>query len=263
MQFCYDSKYLQKILDIVSMKGKWLGATGLTNDSLGEYVKVVATGEGFRTGYYFINANPQTFVSYYLPSIIEEEEEYVVEIAKFQKYLKTFSGDVEVSIVEGNCCITANGGNTQSAQFPSAIVHPNEAALNSFFKSKDVAFFGGWELEPLTWGKTQLNSQVLIQADDFISAMKSTENVGHGVYKLCVGNNGFTITSNHNNEMFASNWDETNGILTMGEAIVDFTGPIHKSIDGGSGLSIHFNDDSVVVFTMPNVTIARAPYVVV
>jgi hypothetical protein len=263
MQFCYDSKYLQKILDIVSMKGKWLGATGLTNDSLGEYVKVVATGEGFRTGYYFINANPQTFVSYYLPSIIEEEEEYVVEIAKFQKYLKTFSGDVEVSIVEGNCCITANGDNTQSAQFPSAIVHPNEAALNSFFKSKDVAFFGGWELEPLTWGKTQLNSQVLIQADDFISAMKSTENVGHGVYKLCVGNNGFTITSNHNNEMFASNWDETNGILTAGEAIVDFTGPVHKSIDGGSGLSIHFNDDSVVVFTMPNVTIARAPYVVV
>ena len=93
--------------------------------------------------------------------------------------------------------------------------------------------------------------------------MKSTENVGHGVYKLCVGNNGFTITSNHNNEMFASNWDETNGILTAGEAIVDFTGPVHKSIDGGSGLSIHFNDDSVVVFTMPNVTIARAPYVVV
>ena len=263
MQFCYDSKYLQKILDIVSMKGKWLGATGLTNDSLGEYVKVVATGEGFRTGYYFINANPQTFVSYYLPSIIEEEEEYVVEIAKFQKYLKTFSGDVEVSIVEGNCCITANGDNTQSAQFPSAIVHPNEAALNSFFKSKDVAFFGGWELEPLTWGKTKLTSQVLIQADDFISAMKSTENVGHGIYKLCVGNNAFTITSNHNNEMFASNWDETNGILTTGEAIVDFTGPIHKSIDGGSGLSIHFNDDSVVVFTMPNVTIARAPYVVV
>ena len=260
MHFCYDSKYLQKILDIVSMKGKWLGATGLTNDSLGEYVKVVATGEGFRTGYYFINANPQTFVSYYLPSIIEEEEEYVVEIAKFQKYLKTFSGDVTVSITEGDCCMTANN---KSAQFPSAIVHPNEAALNSFFKSKDIAFYGGWELEALTWGKTTLKSQILLQADDFISAMKSTENVGHGVYKLCVANNGVTITSNSNNEMFATYWTEEDGILTMGEAIVDFTGPIHKSIDGGSGLSIHFNDDSVVVFTMPNVTIARAPYVVV
>tara|TARA_R110000824_G_scaffold196128_8_gene379191 strand:- start:2829 stop:3617 length:789 start_codon:yes stop_codon:yes gene_type:complete len=262
MQLTYDSKFLQAILDIVSMKGKWLGSSGLINDSLGEYVKIVATGEGFRTGYYFLNANPQTFVSYYLPSIIEEEEECVLEIAKFQKYLKTMSGEVMASIGEEGCALSVDN---KSAHFSSSIIHPHEAAINSFFKSKDNAFYAGWDLEPLTWGKTTLTNNVLMQANDFISAMKAVENVGHGVYKLNIGQGHFSIMSNENNEMFSAYWggDDNTEILTMGEAIVDFTGPIHKSIERGSGLSIHFNDDSVIVFTMPNITIARAPYVVV
>ena len=71
MEFSYDSKLLNNILDIVSMKGKWLGSTGLTNDSLGEYVKVIKTNEGFRTGLYFLNANASTYVSYYIPEVVE------------------------------------------------------------------------------------------------------------------------------------------------------------------------------------------------
>ena len=74
MEFSYDSKFLSDIMDIVSMKGKWLGSTGLTNDSLGEYVKVVKTNEGFRTGLYFLNANPSTYVSYYLPVLLRKKK---------------------------------------------------------------------------------------------------------------------------------------------------------------------------------------------
>jgi len=255
MEFECDSKWLSEILDTVSMKGKWLGSTGLTNDQLGEYVKIVRTTEGFRTGIYFLNANPQTFVSYYLAGVEEKEEEYVLEISKFQKYLKSMDGDVTVTIAEGGCQIS---NENNSATFPSAIVHPNEAALNMFFKSKDTAFFGQ-EAEALTWGKTSLTSCALLDSNDFIKSMKAVESVGHGVYSMCIGMNAISITSRDNTEAFSTRLDAT----TLGEALVDFTGPLHKSIRKNKNMTINFNDDSVIVICTPNVTIARAPYVVV
>ena len=255
MEFSYDSKFLIDVMDIVSMKGKWLGSTGLTNDSLGEYVKVVKTNEGFRTGLYFLNANPSTYVSYYLPSIVEKEEEYVLEIAKFQKYLKSMDNDVTVTIAEGGCQIT-NGN--RAASFPSAIVHPNEPALNMFFKSKDTAFFGG-EAEPLTWGKTQLTSCAVMETKEFSNAMKALENVGHGIYSMQISNNNISFNSNNNAEGFSMAYPTQ----TIGEAVVDFTGPLHKSLPNTDLITINFNNDSVIVICTPNVTIGRAPYVVV
>ena len=256
MEFSYDSKLLNNILDIVSMKGKWLGSTGLTNDLLGEYVKVIKTNEGFRTGLYFLNANASTYVSYYIPEVVEKEEEYVIEIAKFQKYLKSMDSDVTVTIAEGGCEIT---NENKAASFPSAIVHPNESAINMFFKSKDTAFFGG-EAEPLTWGKTVLESSVVLLAEEFIEAMKALENVGHGIYSMSIRENSLNFTTNKDNrEGFSTSYVAQ----TIGDAVVDFTGPLYKSLPKTESLSINFNDDSVIVICTPNVTIGRAPYVVV
>ena len=50
---------------------------------------------------------------------------------------------------------------------------------------------------------------------------------------------------------------------TIGEAVVDFTGPLHKSLPKTDLITINFNDDSVIVICTPDVTIGRAPYVVV
>ena len=255
MEFETDSKVLSGILDTISMRGKWLGSTGLINDQLGEYVKIIKTNQGFRTGLYFINANASTYVSYYLPSIVEEEEEYVLEISKFQKYLKSMDGDVTVTIAEGGCQMA---GENKLASFSSAIVHPNEAALNMFFKSKDTAFYGD-EPEPLTWGKTQLTSCAILEGKEFFDAMKALENVGVGVYSMRISDNNISLNSSNQGEGFSTTYIAE----TIGEAVVDFTGPLHKSIDKTEKLSISFNDDSIIVICTPNVTICRAPYVVV
>ena len=57
MELEIDSKILLKALNTVEMKGKYLGDNGLTNSSLGEFVKVFAVADGWRTGYYFCNGN--------------------------------------------------------------------------------------------------------------------------------------------------------------------------------------------------------------
>ena len=98
-----------------------------------------------------------------------------------------------------------------------------------------------------------------LSTKDFIKAMKAIENVGHGVYSMVISNNCISITSQNNNESFLTRYD----VQTIGEAVVDFTGPLYKSLENSEFVSINFNDDSVLVICTPNVTIARAPYVVV
>ena len=128
-----------------------------------------------------------------------------------------------------------------------------------FFKSKDTAFFGG-EAEPLTWGKTVLESSVVLLAEEFIDAMKALENVGHGIYSMSIRENSLNFTTNKDNrEGFSTSYVAQ----TIGDAVVDFTGPLYKSLPKTESLSINFNDDSVIVICTPNVTIGRAPYVVV
>ena len=257
MQLVYNSKILQSILDVVSLKGKWLTSTGLKSDSLGEYVKIIATSDTWRTGYYFINGNAQTFVNYYLPAIIEEEAEYVIEIAKLQKYLKTMKGEVSINISEGGCQLSCEN---KKATMPIAIIHPHEAAIDNFFRfSKESAFYGE-ELEPMKWGKTLLLSAVKIKSKELSNAISACETVGHGIYKFEIMDGKFTITSTQGRELYSTEYSLLDNAI--GEATVDFTGPMHKGLS--SELSnIHFNDDSIIVFTSDSVTIARAPYVVV
>lgn len=256
MQLVYDSKIMQNILSGVELRGKYLTSTGLKADSLGEYVKIIATNDGWRNGYYFLNGNAQTFVCHYLPALIEENEEYVIETAKLQKYLKNMSGEVTINISETNCKVSCEN---KRATISTAILHPHEMAIDKFFSySKEKAIYTE-DLQPLEWGKkTVLGSGVGLKSSHLSKAMSACEAVGHGIYKFNIMDGEFTITSRKDGEEYS----ETFEVGTIGEATVEFTGPMHKGCLS-ENVNIYFNDDSLVTFVTENIIIARAPYVVV
>ena len=256
MQLVYDSKILRNVLSSVELKGKYLTSTGLKADSLGEYVKIIATNDGWRNGYYFLNGNAQTFVCHYLPAIIEESESFVIETAKLHKYLKNMSGEVTINISETNCKVSCDN---KRATIPTAILHPHEMALDKFFHaSKEKAIYTE-ELQPLEWGnKTVLNGGVGLKSSHLSKAMSACEAVGHGIYKFNIMDREFTITSRKDGEQYSEAFE----VPTIGEATVEFTGPMHKGCLS-ENVNIYFNDDSMIVFIADNITIARAPRVVV
>ena len=100
-----------------------------------------------------------------------------------------------------------------------------------------------------------------VPAEVLNSIMKSCESVGHGVYKLCIVNNGVVISSS--NTQRDKYTESIHPMAIWGEdATVEYSGPIHTAFKNGL-VNCHFNDDSLIVMQNENLLVARAPYVVV
>tara|TARA_R110002110_G_scaffold47357_8_gene142346 strand:- start:4150 stop:4938 length:789 start_codon:yes stop_codon:yes gene_type:complete len=259
MELSFDKEFFIEILESVELKGKYFSSGSLKSDSLGEYVKIVPVRDSWRTGYFFMNGDNQTFVCYYAPSIIEEDEEPVVlEIPKLMKYLKTMSGRITLNIEE-LCVISSE---PQSATIPVSLLHPNDLALSRLFSTtNDIPYSN--DLVPISWGNEGTTSQFMIENGFQIEGkrlrkiMNSCESVGHGVYTFAHSNHGLSIMSSMGNEHYA---ERIEGLTTIGEASVTFTGPIHKALNDGS-FNVYFNTDNLILLVSGLITIVRAPYV--
>ena len=64
MELSFDKEFFIEILESVELKGKYFSSGSLKSDSLGEYVKIVPVRDGWRTGYFFMNGDNQTYVGY-------------------------------------------------------------------------------------------------------------------------------------------------------------------------------------------------------
>ena len=260
MELSFDKEFFIEVLETVELKGKYFSSGSLKYDSLGEYVKIVPVRDSWRTGYFFMNGDNQTFVCYYAPSIIEEDEASVVlEISKLMKYLKTMSGRITLNIEESYCVISSE---PQSATIPVSLLHPNDLALSRLFSTtNDISYSN--DLAPVSWGNEGTTSQFMIEngfqmeGKRLRKIMNSCESVGHGVYTFAHSGNVLSIMSSLGNEHYA---ERIEGITSMGEASVTFTGPIHKALNDGS-FNVYFNTDNLILLVSGLITIVRAPYV--
>ena len=261
MELEVDSKILLKALNTVEMKGKYLGDTGLTNSSLGEFVKVFAVAEGWRTGYFFCNGNNQTFVSYYLPAIVEENDDCVLNGALLSKQLKNISGDVTLSIFDV-CGIQSD---TKSLSMPIALVHPYEQALNTWLRLTKENCIYTEELGELELGrKITIRNGANLLISDLKDAITTCESIDSGIYTFGITPEGVAFMSSDNLGGHISTFYECN---TQGEASISITSPLHKPFTGNNRINIYFNSDwgetegqPLAIFSN-NVCLVRAPYI--
>jgi len=231
----------------------------LRSDSLGEYVKIIANSDSWRMGYFFMNGDNQTFVSYYLPAVIEKQEEIVLDIQKVLKYLKNMSGEITIDINDGGCQISSG---LKQALIPVNVTHPNDIALSRLFDaSHDIIYTN--DIVPINWGNEGTTSSFLLESGLKINGsklskvMSACESVGHGVYHFTNVDGKLNITSSMGNEHYLETLLVPN---SFGSAVVTFTSPLHKAMINEE-YNIYFNDDSLILIVGNNICMVRAPYI--
>ena len=261
MELEIDSKILLKALNSVELKGKYLGDSGLVNSSLGEFVKVFAVADGWRTGYYFCNGNNQTFVSYYVPALIENDEDFVLNGALLSKHLKNMQGEITLT-VEHICALQSA---RKSLSVPIALVHPYEQALNTWLRLTRETCIYTEELGTLELRKNiKLVNAVNMTAPELRDAITTCETVNSGIYTMVINPAGINFMSS----------DDSGGHVqtsydcdSQGGASISITSPIHKPFTGNGRINIYFNNDwgetqgQPLVIYNDNVCLIRAPYV--
>ena len=261
MELELDSKILSQALSTVEIKGKYMGDSGLINSSLGDFVKVFAVADGWRTGYYFCNGNNQTFVSYYLPAIIEENFDFVINGALVSKHLKHIKGDVTL-LIDDLCQIQSE---RKSVSVPITLIHPYEQALNTWLSLTREKCIYTPEIGELELRKniTLMNSANL-SMPYLRDAIATCESVSSGIYTLVINDAGIQfMSSSDSGEQTFTSYDCT----TNGGASISVTSPIHKAFSGSGSVNIYFNNDwgetegqPLVIFSN-NVCFIRAPYI--
>lgn len=261
MELELDSKILSQALSTVEMKGKYMGDSGLINSSLGDFVKVFAVADGWRTGYYFCNGNNQTFVSYYRPAIIEENFDFVINGTLVSKHLKHIKGNVTL-VIDDLCQIQSE---TKSVSVPITLIHPYEQALNTWLgltREKCIYTPEIGELE-LRKNITLMNSANLSMSY-LRDAIATCESISSGIYTLGINEAGMDFSSSDETGACINSFYECN---TQGNALISVTSPIHKAFSGSGSVNIYFNNDwgetegqPLVIFSN-NVCFIRAPYI--
>ena len=261
MELVLDSKVLSKAFSTVEMKGKYLGDNGLVNSSLGDFVKVFAIADSWRTGYYFCNGNNQTFVSYYVPAIVEEDDDFVLNGVLLSNHLKNMQGEITLN-VDDVCSIQSD---RKSLSVPVALIHPYEQALNTWLKLTYENCIYTEELGQLELRRNiTLTNGVDLEISDLRDAITTCENVNSGIYTLGINNGGIKFMSS----------DDSGGHIhtsydcdSIGESTISITSPLHKAFSGNGKVNIYFNNDwgetqgQPLVIYSSNVCLIRAPYV--
>jgi hypothetical protein len=262
MELEINSKTLSSVLNTMEMKGKYCGDNGLTNSSLGEFVKIYAVADSWRTGYYFCNGNHQTFVSYYLPAIVEENDDCVLNATILSKYLKSMKGDITLT-VDDLCAIESE---TKSMSIPVALVHPYEAALDRYLKLTYENCIYTQDLGQMELKEIMLTNAVNISMAELRDAITTCETVNSGTYTIVIaeGGNGIIFMSSSNTgEHITTGYQCDN----RGEASITVTSPIHKAFTRNGRVNMYFNNDfgetqgQPLVIVSTNVCLIRAPYV--
>ena len=262
MELELDSKVLLSALSTVELKGKYCGDNCLRNDSLGDSVKIFAVADSWRQGYYFCNGNPFSFISYYLPAIVEEDDDCVLNLVTLIKHLKNMKGNVKLH-VEDLCTISSD---TKETTLPISMIHPYEQALNRYLRLTLERCVYSDTLQPLEFRDFTLNSGVDISMSELRDAITTCETVDSGVYQLVIDSTDGLMkfwSSNMTGEQTSTAYE----CNTIGDALIRVTSPIHKAFTKNDRVNIYFNDDfgetegqPLVAFST-NVCLIRAPYV--
>jgi len=260
MELNIESKVLLSALNTVELKGKYTGDSGLRNGSLGEFVKIFAVSDTWRQGYYICNGNPYSFISYYLPAIIEEDDDCVLNLVTLSRHLKNIKGEVKL-VIDELCSISSD---TKQVTIPLTMIHPYEQALNRYLRLTLERCVYSETLQPLEFRDFTLNSGVDMAMSELRDGITTCETVDSGVYNLVIGHGAIKFMSSNMTGEHTSTAYECN---TIGMSSIAITSPIHKAFTRNGRVNVYFNDDfgetegqPLVAFST-NVCLIRAPYV--
>jgi hypothetical protein len=255
MRMTVGTKLLINCLERILLKGKYVSSLGVKNGQLSNYAEIIVVD--FQTTPYIEvrNADNSTAVKTIFHTEIQEEGEFIVEIDKMIKYLKTMG---ETTLIESTDVIKLSSGG-KKATLPMVIVHPHSTTIEMLCKT--AMEFDATLTEKITFGDkgTEYNTVVQMLVEDFIDGINSCESAGSGIYKFDY-NEEFVISSSLGAEKYSQEME----CRVVGEpATVDISAPVHKLFmnEKQSIINLYFNDDVPITIMTGSSFLIRAPRV--
>jgi len=255
MRMMLNKNSLIEALTTVQVKGKYLSSHKLKNEILGEYVKIFTkTGKGkFNEGIYFMNASHEMAVMHYLPYVPNDEIDAVFEIDKLLNYVSKMEASIILDIDE--VCKISSGSKT--ATIPLAISHPQEIAINIWFKNLTKCEYSA-EIKPIVCNDIEYNNIVKLNGRAFKKIIQNCDTVGSGIYRLHLEPNSLKIHCSRGYESYEESMYELN---TIGEEIgVVFTSPIYVPFET-TNFNMCLSNDGPLLLQSNNTILIRAPYI--
>jgi hypothetical protein len=240
---------LKKGINTVLCKGKWAIGQGIKNHSLGNEILLSCSNNNLNIN----NANNGTFVWYKMAATGNAIPRITVEADKLLKYILN-GAVISLDYSDKNNLLTITRDTGASATIPTLDRHPHVDAILRVSKT----LHGNFETKEgmKISDKTTLTSILELDSKKFLEATKLCESVGSGIYKIDIGENKLTISSEKDREIYSE-------AITVAEdkqsntAVVQYTGPFHKFFKGT--LKIATNDNKPILFKTSNIVILRAP----
>ena len=254
MKFTVDAKEFVKSLTDIQLKGKYVKGASVTNGSLVEYF--YARLHNNTLSLWNADSINSLIVKVNLTVDGEEDGVFVAETETLLKYLKKFSGDVEIN---SNDIITMTNGSSKVTQ-PIIVNHPNMDAINRMGQYViDTRFEEN--LETLfEFNKSKFEGAFRLDSNTFSETMKLCELIGSGVYHLNYEHdkNKLSMSSATNNTNKFETSIELEG--NIGEsATLDFSSPLHVLFDNEM-LNFYVKDDFPMLIMSENKLIIKAPH---
>lgn len=247
LRFRLDNKKFIDALNLITLRGKYPSGTSHRMKSLSDYVYIVGTENYLE----FYNADNTASCSYKISNreIVTSSGECILDILKTLKYLKTFSGEVNVNVGDYVTLTTEN----KTAKIPYVVSHPCYAMIEHIRYLK-LPIDGSMP----TFGKekTKFEAQITLEAGNLFDAAKSCEVIGKGRCLLDFNGTSFLMSSPQDG--IESIRIEVPILSHLGdEATVELAGPFAQFLDGPT--IIYLKDDFPVLFISPNKMLIKAP----
>ena len=268
-----EKKQISEMLEAVALKGKYYDGDSAKNSSLSNYA-YITYNEPYLLVY---NADASTVCAYRhrLDAEATDVDGVVLEIDRTVKYLKGFSGEVNIEFGD----YISIKSDTSTANLPKIVTHPNQAMIDFFrrFLSENANKFADGEMPKLSGtGDKNLaktfETKVTVLADDLLRATKGCDALNLARYKFNVfiaGNpiddrdgplteeNTFTMSSDNGLANQFHTFVECIDIEGE-ESTVEFTGQFAQFLSGP--VEIYLRDDFPIFWKTPNRMLLKAPY---
>lgn len=247
MRFTVDSKILINNLNDILMRGDYPNGASVGRRNLSPSAYVVVEPNGVK----LYNADLSTVCSSFIPlDTVEDIGECAIDIETFSKYLKTFSGDVIVTIGDYVNLKTAS----KTASFGIAVGHRHYAMIerlrNTVIPTEGMPTFGK--------NNTSFETHVIVNDDVMVDAAKGCDVLKTARYKFDYDGENFTLSSSRSGTV--QNYSTIiDTLAVIGEqSTVEITGAFSAILDGVT--SIYLKDDFPVLIRSGSRMLLKAPY---
>ena len=248
---------ISEMLDAVAMRGKYYNGDSAKNSTLSNYAFIT-----YNEPYLLVfNADNSTVcaVRHRLDAETTDVKEVVLEIDRTVKYLKGFSGEINIDFGDYISLNSVDG--TTVANLPKIVSHPGQAMIDNFrkFLSDNAENFKN-DVMP-KFGDKVFETKVTVLADDLLKATKGCDALNIARYTFNAENlEGEPILSMSSDKGLTNKFHTyVESIDIEGEAsTVEFTGQFAQFLNGP--VQMYLKDAFPIFWKTPNRMLLKAPY---